>query len=176
MDFGYFGEVRLDGLCFALIYAWPGAIFQGNGEMQAIIDHRASPLQRDALSKILHGGETETAATHWWVFHAMSSRVHETLFKPIAFEVDVERRTAHAQIPDLLEASGEPIRGPVTGEPHRIRIDLPAGIEFDIAEIGKGSTRSSGAVPLRLTSTYGQFNRFRLSGKGIVRKAKLLEG
>jgi hypothetical protein len=33
-----------------------------------------------------------------------------------------------------------------------------------------------GTVPLRLTSTYGQFNRFHLSGKGIVRKAKRLEG
>jgi Protein of unknown function (DUF1326) len=40
IDRGHFGEVPLDGLCAALVYAWPGPIFEGNGEMQAIIDER----------------------------------------------------------------------------------------------------------------------------------------
>ena len=52
---------------------------------------------------------------------------------------------------------------------HRIRIDLPDGIEFELAEIGSASTRASGALALELKDTYGQFNRFHLSGNGIVR-------
>jgi hypothetical protein len=92
IDQGHFGEVSLDGLCAALLYAWPGPIFEGNGEMQAIIDERADAAQRQALVTILHGGETRDGATHWWVFHAMSSTVHEPIFQPIAFEVDIEQR------------------------------------------------------------------------------------
>ena len=91
---GHFGAVQLDGLYYAVTYAWPGAIFEGNGTMQAIIDERAGDAQRQALTTVLHGGETEEAKTHWWVFHAMSSTVHEPLFSPFEFTVDIERRTA----------------------------------------------------------------------------------
>jgi hypothetical protein len=173
VDQGRFGALRLDGLKAALLYAWPGPIHEGNGSMQAIIDERAEPAQRKALSAILHGEETREAATHWWVFTAMSSEVHETLFKPIDFDIDVDARTARARIPGLLEAVGAPIRGQVSGNPHRIRIDLPDGIEFELAEIGSGSTEATAALALTLNDTYGQFNRFHLSGNGIVRRSSV---
>jgi len=60
-------------------------------------------------------------------------------------------------------------RQPATGEEHRVRIDLPNGIEFDIAEIGSGTTEASGAIRLELDDTFGQFNMLRQSGRGIVR-------
>jgi hypothetical protein len=166
---GHFGDVRLDGLCFAVLYAWPGAIYEGNGTMQAIIDERADEAQRDALATVLHGGETQEAKTHWWVFHAMSSTVHEPLFKPIDFAVDVEARTARASIPGVLTSTARPIISPATGEPHRVRIDIPNGIEFEIAEIASASTTATGPIELALNDTYGQFNRIRHSGTGIVR-------
>ena len=77
---GHFGDVDLTGLCFSVIYAWPGPVFEGGGELQAVIDERADERQRAALTSIITGQETEEAATHWWVFHAMSDTVHETLF------------------------------------------------------------------------------------------------
>jgi hypothetical protein len=170
IDRGHFGGLQLDGLHAALLYAWPGPIYQGNGEMQAIIDERASTEQRQALATVLHGGETDEAATHWWVFHAMSRTVHAPIFKPIHFEVDLEARTAAVLIPEILESTGRPIRSPATGAEHRVRIDIPNGIEFEIAEIGSATTRAATApVPLDLTDTYGQFNRLRHSGTGVVR-------
>jgi hypothetical protein len=168
---GHFGEVGLDGLCYAVLYAWPGAIYEGNGAMQAIIDARADAAQRQALATVLHGGETEEAKTHWWVFHAMSATVHEPLFKAISFEVDLDRRTARVDIPGVLQSFGRPIVSPATGEPHRVRIDIPDGIEFEIAEIGSASTHASGPIELDLDDTYGQFNRVRHSGSGIIRAA-----
>ena len=48
---GYFGAIRLDGLRAVLITIWPGAIHEGNGTMQVIIDQRADESQRDALLK-----------------------------------------------------------------------------------------------------------------------------
>jgi hypothetical protein len=168
IDKGYFGEVDLAGLNAALVYAWPGAVFEGNGTMQAIIDERANERQRDALNTILHGGETKEAATHWWVYHAMSSTVHPTLFKPIQFEVDVEARTARVMIPGVLESTGRPIKSPATGAEHRVRIDIPNGIEFELAEVGSASTKASGAIKLDLKDSYGQFNKLRHSGTGVV--------
>jgi hypothetical protein len=84
---GHFGDVKLDGLNVALIYAWPDPIFEGNGQLQAIIDDRATEEQRAALATILYGGETNEEATHWWVYHAMSSTVHAPLFKPSVYPV-----------------------------------------------------------------------------------------
>jgi hypothetical protein len=169
IESGHFGDVRLDGLCFAVTYAWPGAVFEGNGTMRVIIDVRANEPQRKALTTILHGGETAEARTHWWVFHAMSSTVHDPLFSPIDFEIDMDRRTARVSIPGVLESTGRPIVSPATGEEHRVRIDIPNGIEFEIAEIGSASTKARGPVALELNDTYGQFNYVRHSGKGPVR-------
>jgi hypothetical protein len=168
IDRGHFGDVALNGLLAAVTYAWPGPIYKGDGQMQAIIDERASKAQRDALITILHGGETEEAATHWWVYHAMSSKVHEPLFKPIEFEVDVDARTARVNIPGVLQSTGQPIKSPATGAAHRVRIDIPNGIEFEQAEVGSASTRADGAIKLDLADSYGQFNILRHSGSGVA--------
>lgn len=166
---GHFGDVRLDGLCYGLVFGWPGAVYEGNGEMQAIIDERADERQREALASVLHGRETEEAKTHWWVFHAMSSTVHPPIFKRIEFEVDIEKRIARVSIPGVLESTGRPIISPATGQEHRVRIDIPDGIEFEIAEIGSASTKASGTIALDLNDSYGQFNVIRHSGTGVIR-------
>ncbi len=168
IDKGHFGDTDLAGLNVALIYAWPGPVFEGNGEMQAIIDERADTTQREALKTILHGGETDEAATHWWVYHAMSSKVHEPLIKPINFEVDVAARTARVEIPGVLESTGRPIKSPATGDEHRVRIDIPSGIEFEQAEVGSASTKTTGAIALELNDSYGQWSVLRHSGSGVV--------
>ena len=165
---GHFGKVNLSGLRTAIVYAWPGPIFEGGGEMQVIIDERADQAQRAALDTILKGGETNEAATHWWVFHAMSKTVHETLFKPIEFQCDIEHRTARVHIPGVLESTGEPIKSPATGALHRVRIDIPGGIEFEIAEIGNASTTATGKIGLDIKNRYGQFNILRHSPTGVV--------
>lgn len=169
IDSGHFGDVSLKGLNVVMLYAWPGPIFEGKGELQAIIDERADARQREALVKILHGEETEEGATHWWVFHAMSDTVHEPLFEPIEYEVDLEARTARVKIPDVLESMGRPIKSPATGEEHRVRIDIPNGMEFEVAEMGSGTTQAKAAIRLDLKETYGQFNILRHSGSGLVR-------
>lgn len=168
IDTGHFAGVPLNGLNVVILYAWPGPIFEGNGTIQAIIDERANPDQRHALATVLYGGETDEAKTHWWVFHAMSSTVHDPLFKPITFNVDIEARRARVMVPGVLEAIGEPIKSPATGDEHRARIEIPNGIEFESAEMGSGSTRSSGPIELDLNGTYGQFNILRHSGSGVV--------
>ena len=50
-----------------------------------------------------------------------------------------------------------------------MRIDLPDGIEFTLAEVGSATTKATGAVALDLSDSYGQFSTLRHSGTGIVR-------
>ncbi len=172
IDRGHFGDVDLAGLNIAVLYAWPGLISEGRGELQAIIDERADAGQRQALETVLHGGETEEAATHWWVFRAMSDTVHPTLFRPVEFEIDIDARKAKVRIPGVIESTGSPIRPDHTSDAeHRVRINIPDGIEFEVAEIGsaESTTGDDAAIELRLNRTYGQFNLLRHSGRGVIR-------
>jgi hypothetical protein len=168
---GHFGDTDLTGLRFSVLYAWPGPIFEGGGEMQAIIDERANEAQRKALETVLHGGETDEEKTHWWVFHAMSDTVHPTLYKPIEFEADMEARTVRVVIPGVLECTGRPIQPPYGGPPHRVRIEIPDGIEFEVAEVGSATTTANAAIELDLKDTYGQWNILRHSGAGVSHTA-----
>lgn len=170
IDKGHFGDTDLAGIRCAIVYAWPGPVFEGNGQMQAIIDENANEAQRAALKTVLHGGETAEAMTHWWVYHAMCSTVHETLYKRIDFEADIEARTARVSIPGVLDSTGHPIRAPHSGgAEHRVRIDMPNGIEFELAEVGSASTRATGAIELDLKDSYGQWHLLRHAPNGVVR-------
>jgi hypothetical protein len=165
---GHFGDVRLEGLSAACFLHFPKAIHEGNGTMQLVIDERADAGQRDALVKILSGEETEEMATIWWVLGKMATNKLPPLYLPIEFEVDVEARRARLNIPGVVDATGEPIRNPVTGAEHRARIELPHGFEYRIAEMGSGTTKATGAIKLDLKDSYGQFAHIHLSNKGVV--------
>ncbi len=165
---GNFGDVDLAGTKAALLYAWPGPIFEGKGEMQVIIDPRANEAQRDALQRVLQGEETEDEATHWWVFRAMCDTVHETLYQPIEFEADIEARTARVRVGDILTSTGRPIRAPHGSGEHRVRIDIPGGIEFSIAEIGSASTTANAAIKLDLKDSFGQWHHLKHGPSGVV--------
>jgi len=169
IDKGHFGDVTLDGLCAALLYGWPGPIYEGNGECQAVIDQQANNKQRDALAAIMYGEETNEGATHWWVYRTMSSTVHPPLFKRIEFDANIEKRTARISIPGVLESTARPIQSPATRAEHRVRISLPNGIEFDLAEIARGTTRTVASIALDLKDSYFHFNALRQTGKGVVR-------
>jgi len=166
---GHHGNTRLDGLKAVALLAWPGPIHEGKGEAQLIIDQRATPAQRESLLRILAGQDTEPGATVWQVFSTTLTQIHDTIFAPIEFAVDIERRTARLLVPGVIEGRGEPIRNPVTGAEHRARIDIPNGFEYRIAEMGRGWSKSAGAIKIDLADSYGQFANIHLCQNGIVR-------
>lgn len=168
IDEGRFGDVKLDGLRAAATYKWPGAVHQGKGTMQLIIDERADSKQRDALLSVMTGKETKDMATVWWVYSAMCPTKLEPLFKPIDFTVDVDGRRARLVIPDVLDVLGEPIRNAVTGAETRARIDLPNGFEYRLGEVASGTTKATAGVALDMRQTWGLFARLHLSHAGVV--------
>lgn len=169
IDKGHFEDQVLDGLCWVGTFAWPGAIHEGNGRCQVFIEERATPEQRAALLTILSGAESLPGATVFQVFSTTLSEVLEPRFVPIEMTIDVDERSAHIRIPDVLEVTGEPIRNPVTGEPQRARLTLPDGFEFTEAEMGSGSFDTQGGIRISSQGGHGHFAHLRFTGEGVVR-------
>ncbi|MBT9461482.1 MAG: DUF1326 domain-containing protein [Rugosibacter sp.] len=168
IDEGHHGNTRLDGLKFVGIFSWPGPIHEGRGQVAVIIGEEATAPQREALLRILSGQDTEPGATIFQVFSATFEKMHEPVFAPIDFDVDIDARKARVNVPGLVEGRGAPIVNPVTGAEHRARIDIPDGFEYTIAEMGRGWSTTSGAIQLNLADSYGQFAHIHLCQSGIV--------
>lgn len=166
---GSHGDVRLDGLNFVGIFRWPGPIHLGKGEGCVVIDERATPEQRNAILRIVTGQDTEPGATIFQVFSTTFEKLHEPIFAPIHFEVDVDERRARLTVPGITDGRGEPIKNPVTGAEHRARIDLPDGFEYTLAEVGRGWTKATRPFGMELSDSYGQFARLHLTQSGVVR-------
>jgi hypothetical protein len=171
IDEGHHGDTRLDGLRIAVILAWPGPIHEGRGQAQPIVDERASPEQREALLRIMSGEDTVPGATFFQVFATTYEKVHDPVFAAIDFELDVEGRTARLSVPGWIEARGEPIRNPISGEEHRARINLPDGFEYDTAEIGRGWAETQGPLRVSLADSHAQFAPLHITESGVVHQA-----
>ena len=166
---GNFGDVRLDGLAFAMLFWWPGEIAAGDGRLQFVIDESASDEQRDGLGQILRGENTAPGATHFFVYNSMASEVLDTVYAPIDLEIDIEARTARLSVAGVVESTGSPIINPHSGEPSRSRINLPNGFEYTVAEMGSGSSKITAGIELELTDSYGQFNILHMNQDGVIR-------
>jgi hypothetical protein len=166
---GYHGNTRLDGLKVAGVVAWPGAIHEGKGHIQPIVDERASGPQREALLRIMSGEDTEPGATFFQVFAATYEKVYDPVFTRIDLAVDVDGRKGEIKVPGFIEAHGVPIRNPATGEEHRVRINLPQGFEYTTAEIGSGSATTSGPVKIKLENSHAHFANLHMTQSGLVR-------
>ena len=169
VDKGRYGDVRLDGLKLGVVFQWPGPIHEGKGKCQPIVEARADPKQREALLKIMSGQDTEPFATMFAVFATTLTKVYDPIFTSIDFDVDVEARRGKVRVQGVFELDAEPIRNPVTNKEHRARIDLPHGFEYEIAEIGSGTSRSRGNLAIELTKSYAQFAHLHLNNKGPIR-------
>lgn len=170
IDEGHHGGTRLDGLRIGAIFKWPGPIHEGNGEALAFVDRRATEEQREALLKIMTGQDTDPFATMFAVYASTVTNMHEPVFIDIDFEVDVEGRRGRLRIDGHVEMDGEPIRNRVTGEELRAQIMLPAGFEYEVADIGSASSRTTGGpMQVEFGNSYGQFANLHLNSHGVVR-------
>ncbi|MES2120647.1 MAG: DUF1326 domain-containing protein [Pseudomonadota bacterium] len=167
---GHHGDTRLDGLRIGAMFKWPGAVHEGNGEALAFVEERATEAQREALLKIMTGQDTDPFATMFAVYASTVTKMHDPVFAPIEFEVDVEGRRGRFSVPGYVEMTGEPIRNKVSGEESRAQIVLPAGFEYEVADIGSASSRTTGGpMELAFSDSYGQFANLHLCSHGVVR-------
>ena len=165
---GRFDALKLDGLNFAVCYHWPGALHEGNGTLQPYIDARATSEQITALLTIFSG----RAGNAWYQLNAsIVSKIHKPKFVPIEFEFDLERRHARVKAGDEAETITEPIRNPVTGEEHRILVEMPRGIEYERPEIATTKLlRSTGAVAFDFPASHSSLAIVEQTNTGLVHK------
>lgn len=165
---GFHGETRLDGLRIGMIMSWPGPIHEGAGAVVPIVDERADAGQRESLLRIMTGQDTAPGSTIFQVFSTTFDTVHDPVFAQIDLDLDVDAREAKFVVPGLLEARGEPLRNPVTGEAHRARINLPDGFEYDVCEVGRGWAETQAPLAISLADSHAQFADLHMNQDGVV--------
>jgi hypothetical protein len=127
VDTGNFGDVQLDGIRWGAIYRWPGALHQGNGEIQPFVAEQADESQRDALLQILSG---QHGGTFFQVLAFIAPTVKDPVFCPIDFDWNIEQRSASVRFGDVLETATETLRGIDPPDPYRILVTIPGGMEY----------------------------------------------
>lgn len=158
VETGYFGATRLDGVTFAGIVSFPGAVHEGNGTMQPVFDEKTTAEQREAIAALM----SAPGATFLEIISTMCPHQRKPIVAPIEFEADSERRVARIRIPGVLDVDIQPIKNPITGEEHRARIDLPNGFEYKQAEVanaGHLSATCEAPLAFSLRDTHSHLNR-----------------
>ena len=114
---GHYKQTKLDGLCFAMTVHFPGALHEGNGEAQPIIDEKATPEQREALGAIL-SGENSAEGTLFHIFSLIVAKHHDPVVAPFEWTFDKQGRTARLFVPGVLETAVDQEPGHRRGSPH----------------------------------------------------------
>jgi hypothetical protein len=163
---GHYGSVRLDGLIFAGTYHWPGALHLGNGTFQPYVLKESTTEQREAVLTIMSG----KAGNAWYeVLASVIARVLEPRFVPIEFDFDLERRHARVSIPGELLTTTEPVINVATGKDHRVRLDMPEGMEYQHPEIATtGILRSTGPIAFDYPPAHSSLAIVEQTHKGLV--------
>ena len=164
---GHFESTSLDGLSFFAVVSFPGALHEGNGQLQPIIEERASPAQREALFKIM-SGQNSAEGTLFHICSLIVSKMHDPIFAPMTFTFDEAARTARLVIPGVLETEVEPIKNPVTGADHRVQIVMPQGFEHRVGEVASSNIRSSGAIKFETRGGHSTLAHVVQTPQGVV--------
>ncbi|HVS27995.1 MAG TPA: DUF1326 domain-containing protein [Solirubrobacteraceae bacterium] len=153
VDQGHYDDVNLDGVKWAFKYWWPGALHEGHGAGQPILDASMSPEQMEALGAILSG---QQGGTFYGILAEIIDTFHDPVIADIDIEIDVENRRARCAVADVLETVSEPIQ--VIGEEvsdYSIQIKIPGGFEYDEAEIAMAKVlKGSGPIAFDHQSTH----------------------
>lgn len=164
---GNFEGIKLDGLMFAATVDFPGALHEGNGKMQPIVDERATAEQRQALFNIMSGKHSAEGT----LFHILSqivTTIHDPIFAPFEFSFDKNGRIARLVAKGVLETDVEPIKNPVTGSPHRIRVVMPEGFEHREAEAASANIRSTGAIKFETKGSHSSLATVVQTPQGVA--------
>jgi hypothetical protein len=164
---GHFEKTKLDGLMFAVTVDIPGAQHEGNGQIQPIIDERATAEQREALFNIM-SGKFSAEGTLFHILSLIVTKIHEPLFVPITISFDKDGRVARLVAKGVLESEVEPIRNPVTGAPHRIQVVIPEGFEHRAAEVASANIRSTGAIKFDTRGTHSSLANVVQTPEGVA--------
>jgi hypothetical protein len=162
---GHYDGLRLDGLRWAVVAHWPGALHEGNGVAEIFVDERASEEQRQALLQILSG---QAGGTLFEILASVVSEVKGVHFVPIHFEFDKAGRRARLSIPGRVETVSQPITVPATGQEQRVVVCMPDGFEYKEMEVAQSAVlRSHGAIRFDWQGTHSSLAEVTHTHQGL---------
>ena len=162
---GNFGKLKLDGLNWAVVYSWPGALHEGNGSLQPYIDKKATEEQRSALLTILSG----KAGDVWFeIVASIVTTVHEPQFVPIKWEFNKKKRRARVSIPGFLETEVAPLTIPATGDEQQVIVRMPDGMEYKEFQVAQSVVlKGMGALKFDHKNTHSSLADIDHTHKGL---------
>lgn len=163
---GYFGPIRLDDLNWAGVVQWPGAMHEGDGKMQTLIDECANEDQRDALLQILSG---KNGGAFFEILAMICPHVYPPVFVPFIWEFDREGRHAKLHAGEILKTASEPLKVPATGEQQRVQVLLPGGFEYKQMEVARATMLEvSGLISFKHSNSHSSLAHVDHMHMGLV--------
>jgi len=106
-------------------------------------------------------------------FEVVASLVETLLpsaFVPVHFEHDVKKRRAKVSVAGLLETITEPLKNLATGNPFAIRVQLPDGMEYKLAETAVARTlKGTGQIAYEHAGSHSSLAHVVQTEKGLLR-------
>lgn len=119
---GKFGSTVLDGLKFAVVAKYPGAIHEGHGHVALFVDTSATDDQVNAIVGILSG---QMGGMPWEAIAGTVERFEGPVRTAVEVQANAERSVVRA--PGILELEMTPLRDPVSGTEKEVHITYPKG-------------------------------------------------
>jgi hypothetical protein len=136
---GQYGGTTLDGLSFAVLLHTPGPMGEGNWTVGVIVDERASPSQREALTSIANGQSGGPMAA----VAPLVGRFAGAEAKPIKLEGTGLKRAV--SIPGVLDIAIEGIAGANQDEPIYLdNVGHPAASRLALAKATRSHMQGFG--------------------------------
>jgi hypothetical protein len=163
---GNFDGVDLSGVKWAGTVHFPGAMHEGNGDIEAYIDEQATQQQRDALLQIFSG---KAGGPLFEILNAVCPNFKGVQYVPISWQFDKEARRAHVKVGDYVETKTEPLKVIPTGDEQRVIVRMPGGFEYKEMEVAQAvELRSSGAIKFDWKNTHSSLAVVEQTDKGLV--------
>lgn len=130
---GNYGDVKLDGLEVIYAVSWPKAIHEGKGTMQLFITKDTDEQQRQALVDIFTGKAKGDGS------FALFAPTLEYILDPqfVDIKAKVDGRKSSFSVSNILDVQLENFINPVTGEEQDIKLHLPKGFIWKVADAAK---------------------------------------
>jgi hypothetical protein len=145
---GRFGDVPLDGLGFVVVAHTPEEMAKGNWSVGLVVDERATPEQREAITGIASGSAGGPMAA----VGGLVSKFLGVETAPIEFKRDGVSWSVNAKDKIRIEGQGafglDPTRGPLqlsnTGHPAADTFSLARAANSRVAALGLSWSDASG--------------------------------
>lgn len=158
IDEGRLGDVSLDGFWVCIAQAFPGALHEGQGTCQFIIDARADDRERESLLTLLNGD----VGGGFEIFASITDTFLETIYGN--FEGEIKGLDSWVAVPGYLELRLSLIKNPVTGDVEEVKLVKPTGITSFESDMGTSLVcRYTGGIQHDHPDKYAEFAPFEYS-------------